>query len=272
LITKPLQAQTDEKLIDSLANIKAQIIVKFKLDSIKALNHKPAKKIPAATFQFIGNSQINTGNVNRVLFNTIGRFQYKGKGNMYKLNADVNYIYGEKDNKISENDLISNLNHSFWYDKQFYGIVFGTYEFSNLRGISNRYLVGAGIGWQAIRFNAEESKKMSIVPYLSITNAMIYENTDFLKQADLTILRNSSRILANISFFKNKLIFNNTIFLQPSLSQDNFRASWNSILRLPLSSWFSFQSTLDYSYESFVLAGRQNSDIRLLFGFTFGNM
>jgi hypothetical protein len=263
--------QNQQKQIDSLATVQAKTMLKLALDSIKLANHKPAKKIPAITFQFVGNSQINTGNVNRVLFSAIHRLQYRDKRNIYKLNADINYIYGEKDNRKSEDDLIANLNHSFWSEKRFYGIVFGTYEFSNLRGINQRYLGGAGIGWQVIRIDAEKAKKYSIVPYLSITNAIIYENTDFLKLVDVEVVRNSTRILANCSFFRGKLLFNNTIFLQPSLSNSNFRGSWTNVFRVPLNGWFSLQSTLDYTYESFVVAGRQNSDLRLLFGFTVGN-
>ncbi len=270
---KSLQAQTEnQKLIDSLATIKAQIIVKFKMDSIKTANHKPAKKIPEVTFQFIGNAQVNSGNVNRTLINGIHRFQYKNSHNIYKLNADINYIYGEKDYKKSEDDLTANLNNSFWYEKQFYGIVFGTYEFSNLRGINNRYLAGLGFGWQVVRIDAQKAKNMFFVPYISFTNALVYESTDFLKFTDVEVWRNSTRILANFSLFKGKLLFNNTVFLQPSLSNSNFRGNWTNVFRLPLSSLFSLQATLDYSYESLVLTGRQNSDVRLLFGFTFGNM
>lgn len=276
-----LQAQdnnptNNQKLIDSLAMIKANSIVKFKMDSIKTASNnlvsKPIKKNPAITFQFVANSQVNTGNVNRVLVNGIHRFQYRNPHHIYKLNADINYIYGEKDNRKSEDDLIANLNHSFWYEKNIYGIIFSTYEFSNLRGINNRYLTGAGFGWQAIRIDAEKAKKLSFVPYVSITNAIVYESTDFLRFTDIEVFRNSTRILANFSFFKGKLLFNNTIFIQPSISNSNFRGSWTNVFRLPLSSWFSLQSTLDYSYESLVLAGRQNSDVRLLIGFTFGNM
>lgn len=269
----PNNNQTNnQKLIDSLATIKANSIVKFKMDSIKAANQKPIKKVPAITFQFVGNSQVNTGNVNRVLMNGIHRFQYRNKHHIYKLNADINYIYGEKDNRKSEDDLIANINHSFWYEKNFYGIIFSTYEFSNLRGINNRYLIGAGFGWQVLKIDAEKAKKQSFVPYISLTNAMVYESTDFLRFTDIEVFRNSTRVLANFSFFKGRLLLNNTIFIQPSLSNSNFRGSWTNVFRLPISSWFSLQSTLDYSYESLVLAGRQNSDIRLLIGFTFGNM
>jgi hypothetical protein len=276
-IDKPTNEQTNnQKLIDSLAMIKANSIVKFKMDSIKTASNnlvsKPIKKNPAITFQFVANSQVNTGNVNRVLVNGIHRFQYRNPHHIYKLNADINYIYGEKDNRKSEDDLIANLNHSFWYEKNIYGIIFSTYEFSNLRGINNRYLIGAGLGWQAIRIDAEKAKKLSFVPYMSITNAIVYESTDFLRFTDIEVFRNSTRVLANFSFFKGKLLFNNTIFIQPSLSNSNFRGSWTNVFRLPLSSWFSLQSTLDYSYESLVLTGRQNSDVRLLIGFTFGNM
>ncbi len=269
------QGQQDSlllKKIDSLATLKAQKIVQFKLDSIHKQNSKPPKKTPVVTFQWVGSSQVNTGNVQRTLFSTTGRFQVRGKSRFYKLYTDANYIYGEKSNVISENDLVWNVNHSFWYEKRFYGIAFGTYEYSNLRGIRNRYLAGVGVGCQLINIPADKAKNRWFVPYVSITNSLLYESTDFLVIRDIEVLRNSTRFLANFSLFKGKLILNNTVFLQPSLNDPNFRASWNNVLRLPLSSWFSLQSTLDYSYESLVLAGRQNSDVRLLFGFTFGNM
>lgn len=265
-------AQTDQqKLIDSLADKKAQEIVKFRLDSIKKATTKPAKLPPAVTFQIGANGQFNAGNVSRVILSSPNRFQYRHKKNVYKLNLDATYTYGERDFKIAENDLLANINHSFWYEKKVYGIIFSTYEFSNLRGISNRYLGGAGLGWQIVHIAPEKTKNMSIVPYFSLTNAITYESTDFLRSADIEVWRNSTRVLANISFFRNKLFFNNVIYLQPSLSDGNFRASWNSNLRFPLYSWVSFQITGDYSYESLVLAGRQNSDTRVLFGFTFGN-
>jgi hypothetical protein len=265
--------QTDTaQLIDSLANQKAQMIVKFKMDSIKTANIKPPKKQPLITFQIGGSGQINAGNISRILFSSANRLQYRNKHNTYKLNIDATYTYGERDVRIAENDFITNINHSFWYDHTFYAIFFNTYEFSNLRGISNRYLGGIGFGWQIIRIAPDKANKMSIVPYLSLTNAITYENTDFLRAADLDIWRNSTRIVANISFFRNKLFFNNIVFLQPALSNNNFRASWTNQLRFPLYGGLSFQITTDYSYESFVLAGRKNDDLRVLFGLTFGNM
>jgi Protein of unknown function, DUF481 len=270
-----LFGQTDSTLlrkIDSLASLKAQVLLKQKLDSMKARNEKPPRKIPVVTFQIIGNSQLNTGNVQRTLFSSTGRIQVKGRSRFYKLYADATYLYGEKSQVISENDLTCNLNHSFWYEKRFYGIAFGTYEFSNLRGIFNRYLGGVGVGCQLVNIAPEKAKSMLIVPYVSVTNSLLYESTDFRQAIDVEVWRNSTRFLANFTCFKGKLILNNTVFLQPSLNNNNFRASWNNILRVPLSAWFSLQSTLDYSYESVVLLGRQNSDVRLLFGFTFGTM
>lgn len=275
LLFQVVYAQTDSiflKKIDSLATIKAQVLLKQKLDSMHKANVKPAKKTPIITFQIIGSSQINTGNVQRTLFSSTGRLQVKGKSKFYKLYTDATYLYGEKSQVISENDLVWNLNHSFWYEKKVYAIAFGTYEYSNLRGIRNRYLAGLGLGLQLINIAPEKAKTMTIVPYISVTNSIIYESTDFLRASDVEVWRNSTRFLANFSIFKGKLILNNTVFLQPSLTNSNFRASWNNILRLPLNSWFSLQSTLDYSYESVVLTGRENADLRVLFGFTFGNM
>lgn len=275
LLFQAVYAQTDSiflKKIDSLATHKAQVLFKQKLDSMHKANAKPAKKIPIVTFQIIGSSQINTGNVQRTLFSSTARLQVKGKSKFYKLYTDANYLYGEKSQVISENDLVWNLNHSFWYEKKVYALAFGTYEYSNLRGIRNRYLGGVGFGFQLVNIAPEKAKAMTIVPYISVTNSIIYESTDFLRASDVEVWRNSTRFLANFSLFKGKLVLNNTVFLQPSLTNSNFRASWNNVLRLPLNSWFSLQSTLDYSYESVVLTGRENADLRVLFGFTFGNM
>lgn len=266
-------AQTEtEKWIDSLANEKAKTIVKFKLDSIKAATTKIAKKTPKLTFLVSGNSQFNAGNISRLLISSVNRLQYRNSDKTYKMNLDATYVYGEKSLVLAENDLMINFNHSFWYERKFYGILFSTYEFSNLRGINNRYVGGAGFGWQIVNISPEKAKNMAVLPYISLTNAIIYEETEFLKREGFKVWRNSSRFLANFNFFNNRFICNNTIFIQPSLSNQNLRANWTNLLRFPVYRGLSFQITTDYSYESIVLTGRQNADWRVLFGFSFGNM
>jgi hypothetical protein len=273
LLAQQLIAQNTN--IDSLVNAKVQALLKLKLDSLqKAQNAtKPAPKPhPAFTYQFTGNGQVNWGNVDRVLFSSMNRLQWKPANKIYKVNFDASYIYGEKSKVIAENELLANLNNSFWYEKRCYAIAFGTYEYSNLRGIRYRYVVGGGMGWQVVNLSAEQSKGKWFVPYLSLTNAIIYETTDFYKLRDIEVIRNSLRILANFSLFRGKMLFNNTLFLQQSLTNDNFRSTWSAALRLPISPKLSFQTTFDHSYESLVPANRQNADIRWLFGFMIGNM
>jgi hypothetical protein len=273
--TYSVMAQQTTTNIDSLVNAKVQVLLKNKLDSLQKAQQPPkppTKPHPAFTYQFTGNGQVNYGNVDRVIFSSVNRLQWKPTNKIYKINLDASYVYGEKSKVTAENDLLVNLNNSFWYEKRWYAIVFGTYEYSNLRGIRQRYLAGGGIGWQAVNPSAEQSKGKWFVPYLSLTNAIIYETTDFYQFRDIEVVRNSLRVLANFSLFRGKMFFNNTIFLQQSLMNENFRSTWSAVLRLPISPKLSFQTTFDHSYESLVPANRLNADIRWLFGFMIGNM
>ena len=72
------------------------------------------------------------------------------------------------------------------------------------------------------------------------------------------------------TFGEIRLVFlENTLFLQPSITEKNFRWNGNLILKYQLSKHISFRSTVENSYESIVVPGRQNNDFRWTFGIAY---
>lgn len=250
-------------VVDSLATLKAKELTK----------PKPPKPMPVYMYRLQLTGDLINGNVNRVLYNVRPFFNYEDTAKVFGFFSQPRYAYGEVNKNMAENELFVDANSTLFYHKKrtkgFYLLGFGAFESSNLRRISERWLGGAGLGWHIVRRN--QRKDHVAVKELTLTNAILYEKTDFQATEDIETWRNSTRLRLSLGLLKDKLILSNTTFLKPSITSDNFR--WNAIstLEAPLTAKVSLTSMLENNYESIIAQGVQNTDLRWTFGVTIRN-
>jgi hypothetical protein len=199
-----------------------------------------------------------SGNVNRFLFRLSSNLDWDIH-KAFRFSSSPSFIYGEQSNLLNEREYFADLRASILHERRLYYLAFGSYEKSNLRSILFRWIGAGGIGIKLIT-------KPKV--YLSITNVLLFEETNFIELNDRKLWRNSTRLFGEYTLGK-KLSVSHTIFFQPALSEKNLRWNGNLIFNYAISTHTSLRSTFENSYESLVVPTRQYNDFRWTFGIAF---
>ncbi len=233
-------------------------------DDDENAEEEEAKDDTAAKFRyrFSTDGTVTSGNVNRALIQFATSLDWN-LHQTFKLSSSPSFVYGKQNKVLAEREAFADLRASFLYEKRFYYLAFTSFEQSNLRKINHRFVGAAGIGFKLVQ------KKTA---YISITNVLLYEKTDFVvneKFPDRNLWRNSTRLFGEYTFDGGKMSLSHTLYLQPSITEKNFRWNGNLILRYQVSKNVSFRSMMETSYESIVVPDRKNNDFRWTFGVVF---
>ncbi|TAF63446.1 MAG: DUF481 domain-containing protein [Cytophagales bacterium] len=211
---------------------------------------------------FNSSGSVSTGNVNRLLIDNRLTMSYTDS-KWIDVGLSPYYRYGEIDSLLLENELGADLAFSTPANSRVYALGFGSAETSNLRKIDYRVLGGLGAGWRIIRND---------VASVSITNAFIYEETNFYELADIYTFRNSTRLKGKYNIIKDKIIFSHLFFYQPSI-QDNNNYRWEISAGLEIFITKRISLLLQYrdTYESIVAEGTKNRDVAFTYGLSIAN-
>ncbi len=252
-------------ILQKYINQKVDSLLKIKIDSIiqSKTKQETAPKSPPHAFQYriLGDGFTMEGNANRILMTYRTELAYTK--NRFQMESNPRFVYGEQNTNLAERDFFSDLSINFYKNQILYGFGLGTYEFSNLRGIANRYLGGVGVGWRI--YNNHNLQ-------FSLTNAFIYESTDFIRRTDFATWRNSTRIKLKYGILQQRIKFAHYIFFQPSIQDiNNVRWNINFLAEMPLYKGFSCRLSIDDFYESIVFDNRKQNDLTFRFGFLWGN-
>ncbi|QDK82866.1 DUF481 domain-containing protein [Spirosoma sp. KCTC 42546] len=226
-----------------------------KIDSIK---HAP----PVPTifrYRFTADGTITEGNVSRTLLQLTSAVDYQ-LSNYFKLSSNPSFVYGKQNGILAEREWFGDLRTTYRYEKRLYYLAFGSYERSNLRQINHRWTAAAGLGYKLLNHKRA---------YISLTDVVMQEYTDFVELNDINIWRNSARLYGEYSFDKDRFTITHTAFYQPALGQYNVRWNASLSLQIKLTQVVSLRSTVANAYESLVVPGRQNNDFRFTLGLVY---
>lgn len=210
-------------------------------------------------YRFTADGTITAGNVARTLLQLTSAVDYR-LSNYFKLSSNPSFVYGRQNGVLAEREWFGDLRTTYRSERRLYYLAFGSYERSNLRQINQRWTGAAGAGYKVL------NQKRA---YISLTNVLLYERTDFVELNDIRIFRNSTRLFGEYSFDKDRFKITHTAFYQPALGQYNVR--WNASLsvQMKLTEVISLRSTAANAYESLVVPGRQNNDFRFTLGLVY---
>jgi hypothetical protein len=256
LTTSTTMAQEVKK--DTLKLLPADSVTAVKPDT--ALN-PPKVFIDTVRYRFIGDGNFTRGNVNRSLM--VLRAELIFSGPVINIATNPRFTYGKQNGVLAERDTYADVFVDVFKKRKTYVFGLGVLETSNLRRIVLRQMAGAGIGYRLIKTKKND---------LSLTDAVLYESTNFAEIATVTTIRNSFRIKGKHSFLQDKFRFNHLTFIQPALN-DFSNVRWNTImsLELPLNKWVTLRTSFENSYESVVESTRKRNDSRITFGISVGN-
>ena len=215
-------------------------------------------------YRFTADGTITTGNVSRTLLQLTSSIDYQ-LSHYFKLSSNPSFVYGKQNGFLAEREWFGDLRTTFRHEKRLYYLAFGSYERSNLRQINHRWTEAAGLGYKVL------NRKRA---YISLTDVILHENTDFVELSDINIFRNSVRLFGEYVFGSDRWTVTHTAFYQPALTrpadgQRNVR--WNASLsiQIKLTEVISLRSTVANAYESIIVPGRQNDDFRFTVGLVY---
>lgn len=248
----PLRPSLPDSVKTSKADSSKTAIGQPKTDTVKAVPH-------VFRYRFTADGTFTAGNVNRSLLQLTSALDYQ-LSNYFKLSSNPSFVYGRQSGILAEREWFGDLRTTYRYEKRLYYLAFGSYERSNLRQITKRWTAAAGAGYKLL------NQKRA---YISITDVLMQEYTDFIELSDINIFRNSTRLYGEYTFGKDRFTVTHTAFYQPALGQYNVRWNASVSLQIKLTSATSLRSTVANAYESLVVPGRQNNDFRFTIGLVY---
>jgi len=220
---------------------------------------KVAPPTPLFRYRFTADGTATAGNVSRTLLQLTSAIDYQ-LSHYFKLSSNPSFVYGKQSGILAEREWFADVRTTYRHERRLYYLAFGSYERSNLRQINHRWTAAAGAGFKLL------NRKRA---YISITDVVMNENTDFIELEDVYIIRNSARLYGEYTFGKDRFVVTHTAFYQPALGQYNVRWNASVSVQVKLTAATSLRSTVANAYESLVVPGRQNNDLRFTVGLVY---
>lgn len=258
----PLFAQTDST--QTTQPIPSQENEDEESDDMPSTDEKEA--LPEWYYTFGADGVYSSGNVNRQLLSLRASINFEKSKSIWGVNTSPKFQYGKNNKALQEREIYADLNNTLFYSQSdVYGLIFGSYEESNLRKINSRFMLGFGAGFKIIGGKNHPNSWLK----LSVSNAFLKEKTDFYIREDRSIWRNSTRLKLKAELVKDKLFFNNVTFFQPSLTSNYLRWNTFSQLQLKIAKYISLTAALENSFENIYLEGVKKTQINASLGLVF---
>ncbi|GAA4417031.1 hypothetical protein GCM10023187_49130 [Nibrella viscosa] len=214
---------------------------------------------PIFRYRLTADGTATSGNVNRILLQLASAVDYE-LSRRFKFSTNPSFVYGRQNEMLNEREFFADFRTTFRHEERLYYLAFGSVERSNLRKILLRYTIAAGVGYKLV------NRKRA---YLSLTNVLMRENTNFQEINDIDVWRNSARLFGQYTFDKDRWTLSHTVFYQPALGQRNLRWNGSVSLQVKISNALSLRSTVFNTYESVVVPGRRRNDLRWTAGIVY---
>jgi hypothetical protein len=193
-------------------------------------------------FQFNSTGSINKTDLgDAYLLNNNMRFGIKKES--ISLNATAGWVYGQQQQKQTNNDFNSALDFNLYKTlPHFYYWGLAGYNTSYSLKLNNQQQYGAGVA-----YNIYDRKNA----YLNISDGILYENSDININDTTREIYNTFRNSLRLAFrftIKDLVTIHSNSFLQNSLNyRDDYIIRSTSGLSLKLYKWLSFTTSLTYN-------------------------
>lgn len=202
---------------------------------------------------------LSAGGVYRTLLTTTHSVAFN-RGLHFGLPLTGTFTYGRQDRALKEREALINATPYYWKGHfRAYGL--GGYERSNLRGIADRWQVGAGPGWSFYRDSLGTRE-------VALSNLVIREITSYVDGSRRVVTRNSLRL--KLLYTLRQFTVSTFTYYQPSVPTiSDYRLSQLATLTLKVTKRLAVNATSNYTHESRVLAGKNPDNYNLTVGFSY---
>lgn len=173
----------------------------------------------------------------------------------------LQYAFNKTFNNVIQNDFFGYEIITIGKEKRFHPKIAGIYERSKVKSIDHYYVLGVGIGWNAVM-----KKKHKLV----VMNTIAHERKDFLVDTSLNYqgIRYSIITKGENHLLDNKLIIKHNFFINPFLinAQNNYRYRFLVDFLMPLTKRISAKASFDHTNESIVDTGFKPKNTSTTFG------
>ncbi|WP_019989274.1 DUF481 domain-containing protein [Rudanella lutea] len=224
-------------------------------------DEQPAIPTPISQLRYrlTADGTATRGNVNRFLLQLTAALDLS-VSKQFKFSSSPSFVYGRQNALLNEREWFADFRTTYRHEKRLYYLAFGSLEKSNLRKIQNRQIAAGGVGLKLL--NRQKA-------YLSLTNVLLLERTDFIEGQDFSVLRNSARLFGEYQLGEAVRV-SHTTFWQPALNQTgNIRWNGTATVQVKMTDALSLRTTLANSYESVVVPGRLRNDLRWTIGLAY---
>ncbi|WP_462248110.1 DUF481 domain-containing protein [Ekhidna sp.] len=180
------------------------------------------------------------------------------------------YVFQEFGGDKADEDILS-LNFLYFNpERKLYPQVLGFVSTNFRREIDVRYLMGAGVTYQAI-VGLDNWLKFSLTGEFEQTN---FSETDFNRdefdgEQTISTFRGTIWINGQYKILEKKMILTHESYFQPSLENGkNYRWQADIGIELPIWKFISFKVNYLHTFESIVIEGQKEQDRFLTFGVT----
>lgn len=200
------------------------------------------------------NGMYNNGNVERVIFNSSLKLEYKTEKT--ELLFSPQYTYGTQDSELKEDEVRLYTSFEVLKHKFVYGFGFSDMSSSYKRKIIYQHDIGFGIGKYLC--NTDSTK-------ISLTVAYMNQSTDFETNSDIFVHRTSFRFKGKHTLRKSKLTY--IFWYKPAINVDGIYIFNSSIVySIPITKLVAFNIKLLYEYDNLVTEDVNPLDTQILFG------
>ena len=215
---------------------------------------------------------LQSGNVDAWIFRSVLDVEVKPtKALVYR--TKNSYLYQAFGKEKADQDLLSLNFLNIAPEGRFSPLLLGFFSSNFRRQIDLRYLVGAGVTYQAYKKD-KNFLKMALSSEYERTNfntrdfnVSEYDGQETIETVRMTFWANGKYYLLD-----DQLVFRHESFFQPSVeSGDNFRWQVDVGLEVPLKKYLSFRFSYLLTHESIVVEGQDREDRFLSFGVSLKN-
>ncbi|MVN77135.1 DUF481 domain-containing protein [Hymenobacter sp. HMF4947] len=200
-----------------------------------------------------------TGTVERSYFTTSQTGNFK-LSTHWLLPTSFSYSYGKQDGLLRERELQGLLTPTYQNGRVKYYLLANA-ERSNLRAIAQRFVTGAGAGYQLYIDTLRNE--------IGLSQFVLYEHTEYLEGLRREVPRSSTRL--KLRYTAGPVVLSGLLYYQPSLQDfaNDYRLNLTSGVNFNLSRHLALTAAYAYSYESIAVEGRAPGNSNLTIGFTY---
>lgn len=220
----------------------------------------------SGTFSLGGS--VNGGNFQKVGLVNTGDFFFNTNKEKFGLQNHTQYTYTKTFGEVSENDLLTRTLFYSRFQKRWYATFIFWVETNKLRELHPLVQAGPSVEYAWL---LQKRNSSGISLGATYEHKHFYESTfsdaKYNGSQNITTPRLFVRLHGQDKIGISGIVFTYDIYYMPSLQySNNYRVHAESSLAVPITKWLNLMTSVNYNYESVVIANVKPNDFFMNYG------